>query len=183
MCSTWGRNFCRQLPEGSVKDKRVLEVGAVDVNGSCRPWILQQLPAAYVGTDMQPGPNVDIVCRGEDLPEAVGSESQDLVVCTEVLEHVEGWFHFLESIWITIRTGGILLLTTRSPGFPIHNYPSDYWRFTVRNMMEIFGEQELLTVTADPTSDPGVGVIVRKVSSDLSSSVPVSVVHPESPPQ
>lgn len=167
MCSTWGRNFCRQLPEGSVKGKQVLEVGATDVNGSCRPWIVSQLPATYVGTDMAPGPNVDLVCRGEDLPSTVGAESQDLIICTEVLEHVEDWFCFIESVWFCLKPGGILLLTTRSPGFPLHNYPSDWWRFTVRDMLTIFEDQEILTVTADPTTDPGVGVIIRKRDNAL----------------
>ena len=167
MCSTWGRNFCRQLPEGSVKGKTVIEVGAYDVNGSCRPWIVQQLPASYLGTDMQAGPGVDLVCAGDDLQNHVGESACDLLICTEVLEHVECWFGFLQDIWCVLRTGGILLLTTRSPGFPLHNYPSDWWRFTVRDMLTIFEDQEILTVTADPTSDPGVGVIIRKRTSDL----------------
>lgn len=172
MCSTWGRNFCRQLPEGSIKGKSVVEVGAVDVNGSCRPWIVSQLPASYLGTDMQEGPNVDLVCNGEELPEKIGRESCDLLICTEVLEHVENWFEFTQSIWSAIRLGGILLLTTRSPGFPLHNYPSDHWRFTVRDMLTIFEDQEILTVTADPTTDPGVGVIIRKRDESLTAVNP-----------
>lgn len=177
MCSTWGRNFCRQLPEGSVKGKDVLEVGAVDVNGSCRPWIVQQLPASYIGTDMAEGPNVDIVCRGEDLPEKLGVNTVDLLICTEVLEHVEEWFLFVEAIWSLVKTGGIFLLTTRSPGFPLHNYPSDWWRFTVCDMLSIFRNQEILTVTADPTSDPGVGVIIRKQNNDLTKIEAYSMQH------
>lgn len=164
MCSTWGKNFCRQLPEGSVYGKIVVEVGATDVNGSCRPWIVQQLPASYLGTDMQEGPNVDLICTGEELPEKIGRESCDLLICTEVLEHVEPWFEFLQSIWSTIKLGGSLLLTTRSPGFPLHNYPADHWRFTFRDMLNIFGGQDILTLTCDPTTDPGVGIIVRKTS-------------------
>jgi SAM-dependent methyltransferase len=172
MCSTWGRNFCRILPEGSVKGKSVVEVGAYDVNGSSRSIILQQLPASYIGTDMEAGPGVDLVCTGQELPGKVGTDSVDLVICTEVLEHVEDWRAFLSSVWSVLKTGGILLLTTRSPGFPLHNYPSDHWRFTVRDMLAIFGSQEILTVTADPTSDPGVGVIVRKCDSVLYDCCP-----------
>ena len=178
MCSTWGRNFCRQLPEGSIKGKSVVEVGAVDVNGSCRPWIVSQLPASYLGTDMQEGPNVDLVCTGKELPEKIGRESCDLLICTEVLEHVESWFEFVQSIWSTIKLGGILLLTTRSPGFPLHNYPSDHWRFTVRDMLTIFKDQQILTVTADPTTDPGVGVIIRKRDESLTAVNPQKASGP-----
>lgn len=167
MCSTWGRNFCRMLPEGAVERKHVLEVGAYDVNGSCRPLIMQRLPASYVGTDMQSGPGVDIVCDGENLPTVMGVLSKDLVVCTEVLEHVENWFDFLKSVWSVIKPGGVLLLTTRSPGFPLHNHPADHWRFTLPQMLQVFQSQEILTVTKDPTSDPGVGVIIRKTDPDL----------------
>lgn len=163
------------LPEGSVKGKSVVEVGAYDVNGSCRPWIVQQLPFSYLGTDMQPGPNVDLVCSGQELPDLVGTETFDLLICTEVLEHVEDWLGFLQAIWSVVKAGGILLLTTRSPGFPLHNYPSDFWRFTVRDMIGIFKSQDLLTVTADPTADPGVGVIVRKRNGILFNTSPMSI--------
>lgn len=176
MCSVWGRNFCRYLPEGSIRGSVVVEVGAYDVNGSCRPWITQQLPLTYVGTDMQAGPSVDMVCFGEELPNQFGTEYADILVCTEVLEHVDNWRGFLRSILSVVKTGGLLLLTTRSPGFPLHNYPADYWRFTVRNMLEIFREQDILTVTADPTTDPGVGVIIRKTCETLNDCDPNSIL-------
>lgn len=179
MCSTWGRNFCRMLPEGTVEGKDILEVGSFDVNGSCRPLIMQRLPASYVGTDMQAGPGVDVVCEGENLPNCIGVECKDVIVCTEVLEHVERWFQFLTAVWSVLKPSGVLLLTTRSPGFPLHNYPADYWRFTVRDMLAIFESQEILTVTADPTSDPGVGVIVRKTCATLHFSNSITAMGKE----
>lgn len=179
MCSTWGKNFVRLLPEGSVKDKVVVEVGARDVNGSCRPLIVQQLPAQYIGTDMEAGPGVDLVSQAEDLPEKLGKDFADLVICTEVLEHVKDWYGFLVSLLSLTKVGGILVLTTRSPGFPYHEYPSDHWRFTVKNMLQIFQEHETLTVMSDPTSDPGVGVIVRVKNKVVRWSYPTPVVPPD----
>ena len=160
------------LPEGCLTGKSIVEVGAYDVNGSCRPLILQHLPSSYLGIDISSGPGVDLVCSAEDLPTKIGRESVDIVICTEVLEHVDDWKRFIESILSVLRHDGILLLTTRSPGFPLHNYPSDHWRFTLKNMLEVFAEQEILTVTVDPTSDPGVGVIIRKKSDSVLTTIP-----------
>lgn len=178
MCSTWGKNFARQLPEGSIKGKIVVEVGAYDVNGSCRQAVVQQLPAQYIGTDMQAGPGVDVVCSGTELPEKLGHEFADLIICTEVLEHVREYADFLLSIWSVLKVGGILLLTTRSPGFPYHEYPSDHWRFTWSDMAYTFGEQDILTLTKDPTTDPGVGVIVRKLDGVLLECNPAPAPTP-----
>lgn len=167
MCSTWGVNFARYLPAGSVKGNRVIEIGARDINGSCRPMVMQQGPVSYTSTDMDSGPGVDIVCAGQDLPGRLGTEVADVLICTEVLEHVKDWDEFIQSIWSLLPVGGVLLLTTRSPGFPYHEYPCDHWRFTFEDMAAIFGSQEICTLTKDPTSDPGVGIIVRKRSNLL----------------
>jgi 2-polyprenyl-3-methyl-5-hydroxy-6-metoxy-1,4-benzoquinol methylase len=99
-------------------------------------------------------------------------------VCTEVLEHVQDYAAFLQSIWSVLKVGGILLLTTRSPGFPYHEYPSDHWRFTWSDMAYMFQGQDILTLTKDPTSDPGVGIIVRKVDGTLHECNPTPAPNP-----
>ena len=176
MCSKWCIGFAECLPQGSISGKVVVEVGSYNVNGTCRQSIVKQRPKSYIGTDMREGPNVDIVCTGEELPSHFNLESVDLVVCTEVLEHVDKWIQFLQSVWSVLKPGGILLLTTRSPGFPLHNYPADYWRFTFRDMLAIFNVQDILTLTCDPTSDQGVGIIVRKVDGHLYDTQPMSML-------
>jgi hypothetical protein len=66
---------------------RVLDLGGRDINGSVRDL----LPAAkWTGLDIEPGPGVDLV-HDATMPWPEGFDRFDLVVCTEVLEHVEHW--------------------------------------------------------------------------------------------
>lgn len=101
----------------------VLEVGALDENGSVRGLF----SGPYIGVDMRDGPGVDQVMDGHDLKFA--ARRFDVVVCTEVLEHDEAFWLTLAEIGRVLRPGGHLLLTTRGNGFQLHEFPSDYWRF------------------------------------------------------
>lgn len=109
-----------------ARDKDVLEVGALDVNGSVRQMVEAAGPRSYLATDMRPGPGVDKVIDAANLPES----SADLVISTEMLEHAQNWIPALVGMRNALRDGGVLVLTTRGPGFGLHEHPGDYWRFT-----------------------------------------------------
>src|SRR5262249_14737748 len=82
-------------------------------------------PASYLGTDMRDGPGVDKVCKAEDLPFLVGTGFAGVVVSTEMLEHAPDWAAAVRGMVLVLAPGGLLLLTTRGPGFPVHGYPED----------------------------------------------------------
>lgn len=153
------------LTEDEVRDGVVLEVGAYDVNGSVRPFIERYEPASYTGTDMQPGPRVDRVVDAADLAGTFGVDYADVVISTEMLEHAEDWQAAVRGMLEVLRPGGVLLLTARGPGFPYHDHPGDYWRFTVETMsaiLELAG-LDVLTVQSDPDpASPGVFAKARK---------------------
>ena len=123
--------FCRKvIHPDEVARKTVLEVGSCFVNGSVKPQIVAMGPARYVGVDLAPGPNVDVVCAAENLPDEFQA---DLVVSCEMLEHAENWKDAFRRMcalaWET------LVLTCRGPGFPKHNVP-DWWRFVPADLAE-----------------------------------------------
>ena len=97
----------------------VLEVGSFDVNGSVRSAAKQHSPGRYVGVDIAPGPGVDVVCSAEDLVKTFGEASFDVVVTTEMLEHVPNWKSAIMQMKQVLRPGGRLILTTRSRGPPM----------------------------------------------------------------
>ena len=151
----------RNLGPAEIAGKRVLEVGARDVNGSLRPALEILGPAEYMGVDIAPGRGVDVLCPVEDLLERFGEERFDVVVSTELLEHVRDWRVGVSNLKRVCAPGGLLLVTTRSYGFPPHGWPHDFWRFEVDDFRRVFDDCELLALEADYEA-PGVFLKARK---------------------
>lgn len=112
---------------GLIKAPSVLEVGALNVNGSCRDFF----QGSYVGVDLEEGPGVDVIMDGEALD--FQNESFDIVLSTEMLEHCYHPWKVVSEMARVLRPGGFLLLTARGfdarGAFALHNYPDDLWRF------------------------------------------------------
>jgi SAM-dependent methyltransferase len=102
---------------------RVLDLGGRDINGSIR----NLLPAArWTGLDIEPGPGVDLV-HDATKPWPDDWDRFDLVVCTEVLEHVKHWPAVLRTAAQALEPGGpeTLFVTCASTGRPTHGASGD----------------------------------------------------------
>lgn len=158
------------LDEAEVRGKAVIEAGAMDVNGTVRPAIEAHGPASYIATDMRLGVGVDVVCTAEDLPRQFSQMGDDgvadVVISTEMLEHAADWQAAMRGMTRVLKPGGLLVLTTRGPGFPLHGYPEDHWRFTVEAMGEILKALGLDVLRLEPDGEaPGVFAKARKPGS------------------
>jgi len=148
-----------------VTGKTVCEVGAYDVNGTVRPYIEAHNPASYLGVDISEGPGVDLVANVEDLP-AEFPGGFDVVVSTEMLEHVEDWKLAFSALAQIVKPGGVLAVSTRSPGFPYHAFPIDTWRWTPEQMRAILKLAGLVVVSCAPDPEqPGVFAVASKPPS------------------
>ncbi len=158
----------RTLKPIQVVNKRVIEVGSYDVNGSVRPFVESMHPAEYVGVDQSEGPGVDVVVNCEHLTDAMGYSAWHLVISTEMLEHVRDWRRCTEQLADAVAVGGLLLITTRSPGFPYHAYPEDHWRYTLNDMSMIYSAlgMEKVVMEKDHPDFPGVLTLARKVTDE-----------------
>lgn len=153
------------LTQADIRGRTVLEVGSYNVNGTVRPLVEALEPAEYLGVDMAPGDRVDQVVDATALAEEFGADAFDVVICTEMLEHAADWKACLLAMAEVLRPGGLLLLTTRSPGFKYHGFPDDHWRFDLpllgKALVAVGLGSHELRPDPDPRS-PGVFVKARK---------------------
>ena len=149
------------LTADDVRGKIVIEAGALNVNGSVRPHVESLGPASYTATDVRTGPGVDLACDAADLLGLLGRAG--VVISTEMLEHARDWQAAMRGLVDAVAEGGVLVLTTRSAGFPLHDYPGDHHRFPVKSMREILGAAGLDVERCEPDPEfPGVFAKARK---------------------
>ena len=139
-----------------------MEVGSRNVNGSIRPFIMKYAPNNYVGIDYVSGDGVDLITDARLLVEKFGENIFDIVISTEMLEHAEDWRSVINGMKRVLKPNGLLIITTRSPGFGYHAYPYDYWRYTLEDFNEIFSDLEILVLERDDKTNPGVLMKARK---------------------
>lgn len=157
MCPPGAKRFVeRELRTCDVSGRRVLEVGSGDPECWVRKIVMSLQPAQYIGVDLVPGPGVDVACCAEQLLDHFAPGSFDIVISTEVLEHVQDWRAVVHNLKILLRENGILIITTRSPGFEFHGFPLDFWRFTPEDISEIFGDLNVSELEPDIEDPPGV---------------------------
>ena len=128
------------LKPEDIQGKRVIEAGSCDINGSLRALVKSYHPCEYIGIDIERGPGVDIVCRAEDILDRFGKESFDVVISTELMEHVLDWRKVIHNFKNICKAGGTILITTRSRGHPYHGHPYDFWRYEIEDMKYIFSD-------------------------------------------
>lgn len=90
----------------------------------------------YIGVDVYPGPAVDIVAPIWDT--TLGSQSIDIVIVTEVLEHTRYVEGAVQEIHRILKPGGYLFLSVPFL-YPVHS-GDDEWRFTVHGLRDLFSE-------------------------------------------
>ena len=167
------------LRREEIEGKDVIEVGSKDVNGSLRSFVESREPAEYIGVDIEMGPGVDILCSAEDIIDKFGKDAFDLVLSTELIEHVEDWRKVISNFKNICRQGGIILITTRSQGFKYHGYPYDFWRYESDDMKIIFSDFLIEKIEKDELS-PGVFIKAKKpevfFEKDLSSYTLYSII-------
>jgi len=107
----------------------VLEIGSFIVPGQEELANLRSIfqGKQFIGCDMRNGKGVDRIENVECL--SLDDESVGTVLILDTLEHVQNCFKALDEIYRILKKEGMVIMSSVMD-FPIHDYPSDYWRFT-----------------------------------------------------
>ncbi len=167
-CIDFGKD---NFKEDDIRGRSVIEVGALDVNGSLRPVVEFFGPSSYIGVDIAMGRGVDKICKIENLIKEFGCEKFDVVICTEVLEHVKDWREAIHNLKQILKPCGKLLITTRSAGFGYHGYPFDFWRYEISDMKHIFSDFDIDVINNDSALEPGVFLSARKPQTFMEKNI------------
>jgi SAM-dependent methyltransferase len=107
----------------------IYEFGSFQVKGQeiladLRPIFLGK---KYVGCDIREGNGVDLVTDVMNI--SIADEKIGTVLCLDTYEHVENPIKATKEIFRVLKPNGLFILSSVM-NFPIHDHPSDYWRFT-----------------------------------------------------
>jgi len=94
----------KRFPE-LFKNRRVVEFGSYDVNGTVRDYFDD---CTYLGVDWRDGPGVDHVCLAHEFDESM---KFDTVISTSMLEHDPYWEKSLHKMVDVLTDDGALLLS------------------------------------------------------------------------
>jgi len=101
-------------------NKKVLEIGSLNINGSVRGFFSN---CGYVGVDLGYGEGVDIVCDGADLK--FPTNTFDTVVSTECFEHNPRWVETFANMIRMCKSNGLVIMTCATEGRAPHGTTSD----------------------------------------------------------
>lgn len=133
------RNLSKQLKEVAQNSMTQEESGLIlDLGCGEKPYQIFFVNRYdhYVGVDLDHNSLADVVACGECLP--FRDDSFDACLCTEAYEHVNNPQEVTGEVGRVLGEDGIFILS--APGImPIHNYPSDYWRWTAEGFIKMLG--------------------------------------------
>lgn len=102
--------------------------------------------------DIDPSSGADVIADiCGPIPQLHGARF-DVIVCTEVLEHVLQPFAAVNQLFDLLAPGGVLLVTTPF-NFRIHGPLPDCWRFTEHGLRALL--RSFADVTVTPLETPG----------------------------
>lgn len=95
---------------------------------------------SHIRSDFDDGADVDVLADCHHLDDVFGPASFDAVLAASVWEHLERPWVAADQLAHVTRSGGFVWVATHQT-FPIHGYPSDYFRFSDVALASLFRDE------------------------------------------
>lgn len=106
---------------------QIVDLGSANIGGTYRDYF--NSPCwKYMGVDLAPGPNIDIILSNPYNWRELRSHCADVFISGQTFEHIEFFWLTMLEIARVLKPGGLCCIIAPSTG-PIHRYPVDCWRF------------------------------------------------------
>ena len=109
----------------------------------------------------RPGFPLDYVADAHDL-RIIPDSTFDVVLATEVLEHLHSPHQAIAEFRRVLKPGGTLLLTTRFV-FPLHESPVDYFRYTKYGLRHLLREFEVVELRDEAGTIETLAVLYQRI--------------------
>lgn len=155
------RDLVRQFPSLLQKTAQgaFLEVGSRARSGLVNRALVPD-DWTYVGLDVLPGENVDVVGDAHELSSIFPTRRFDAVMAFSVLEHIAMPWKFAVELNQVLNVGAVGLFTTHQ-AWPIHDAPWDFWRFSDESWKSLFNKETGFEVVDAKMGEPGFIVAQR----------------------
>jgi 2-polyprenyl-3-methyl-5-hydroxy-6-metoxy-1,4-benzoquinol methylase len=128
---------------------RVLDIAPQDYEGAKRYYT----EATVETLDIDPAANATYTADlCEDNSSTMPDDSFDVIICTEVLEHVNDPFGAMKEMRRLLKKGGRIYASTPY-NFRIHGPLPDNWRFTEHGLRILFSDFSSVEVVSLEDSD------------------------------
>lgn len=128
-------NFIKSLAKNyDLKDNLVLDIAPQIHKGTKEYFFNSKIKTL----DLDPNSNANYICDiCSNNNNLILDSTFNLVVCTEVLEHVSNPFKAVDELYRITKPGGVVAISTPFD-FRIHGPLPDNWRFTIYGLKELF---------------------------------------------
>jgi SAM-dependent methyltransferase len=144
-------NICKFLDECAKRwDKKadLLDIAPLPLEGAIKYF----KKAKIVTLDIDPTSGCDLTLDICETNKIIPANIFDMIVCTEVLEHVVNPFRAVDEMERILSTGGLIFVSTPF-NFRIHKPLPDCWRFTEHGLKQLFRNWEIIELKELETPD------------------------------
>jgi SAM-dependent methyltransferase len=163
---SFAHKYIQEIPKGAT----VLDVGV----GSAPYWHVRP-DLEWSGLDVAPSEKTDYLITKNSLW-PIKDNSFDVVLCTQVIEHVEDPAFLVSEIQRILKPGGKIILNAPFL-YPFHGMPEDQARYTTTQLLYFFREFDILDIgTLGGVGSSLATIYLNFINYKISGNFPLQIL-------